>query len=240
MKYEEGYIDVAPLEQDIEQILAWLKRECDINGVGFYHNKDIIFDSFRRDNAIVLKHRGENIGLVTWSSYGILVNIDIFVINPSYRDKGYGKFFFQAISTYFREEGFKAIKLFCEPKSSEQFWRKMGLEKLPDVGRGEHELTYYQVLVDTASVIPKRNADKIELWDVQPYEVEEREPKWTWYIERQNEEFLYPIIQPCNCNWNLRWSRNGKIIKEEKVKYFTGDEYELYISGFLYIDELEE
>ncbi|MBM7561512.1 GNAT family N-acetyltransferase [Fusibacter tunisiensis] len=240
MKNDEDYIEAAPVEEDIEEILVWLKRECDINGVGFYNNKNIIVDSFHSGNAIVLKHRGENIGLVTWSRNEILVNIDIFVIDSSYRGKGYGNFFFQAISEYFRNKGFKAIKLFCEPKSSERFWIKMGFKKLPYTGRSEHELTYYGVLVNTASITSKCNTDKIELWDVEPYEVEKEGPKWTWYLEKQNEELLYPIIQPCDCNWNLRWSRNGQVIKEDKVKYFTDKDYELYSYPFLYINKLEE
>ena len=75
----------------------------------------------------------------------------------------YGSFFYKAISEYFRNEGFKAVKLFCEPRSSERFWRKMGLRKFPDCGQTEHELTYYWILVDTASITYISNADKIEL-----------------------------------------------------------------------------
>ena len=63
--------------------------------------------------------------------------------------------------------------------------------------------------------------DKIELWDDEPYEAEEKEPKWTWYVQMKEGVLMYPIIQPCNFNWKLRWTRNGRKIKEEKVKYFT-------------------
>jgi hypothetical protein len=59
-------------------------------------------------------------------------------------------------------------------------------------------------------------------------------------METLNKELIYPIIQPCNCNWNLRWSRNGKVLREEKVKCFTEDYLELYSSPFLYINKLEE
>ncbi|MPW26144.1 hypothetical protein GC105_10120 [Alkalibaculum sp. M08DMB] len=114
------------------------------------------------------------------------------------------------------------------------------MHKFRDCGQTEHELTYYGILVDTASITYIRNADVIELWDAEPYEAEEKEPKWIWYIETKNEELMYPIIQPCNCNWNLRWSRNGQVITEEKVKYFTDEDYKLYHSQFLCIDKLEE
>lgn len=114
----------------------------------------------------------------------------------------------------------------------------MGLVRFPDCGQTEHELTYYGVLEDTASTSYLSHADKIELWDVEPYEAGETNPKWIWYIEIQDDRLLYPIIQPCNCNWNLRWSRNGTVIKEAKVKYFTDEDYELYCDQFLYIEEL--
>lgn len=239
MQNGEDIIDIAPKEQDIEEILVWLKRERDRNGEGFYNNKNIILESFQRGNVIVLKHRGKNIGMAVWSEDDIHVNIDIFVINPLFHSQGYGSFFYKAISEYFRTEGFKAVKLFCEPRTSERFWIKMGLNKLPDCGYTEHELTYYVILVDTASIINIRNADKIELWDVEPYKAARKEPKWTWYIETQNGDLMHPIIQPCNQDWNLRWCRNSQVLKEEKIKYFTDEAYELYRSKFLYIDKLE-
>ena len=114
----------------------------------------------------------------------------------------------------------------------------MGLIKFPDCGYKEQELTYYGFLVDVASTAYIKNADKIELWDVEPHEIDGKQPKWTWYIEFETDKLLYPIVHPCNCNWNLRWSRNNVVLKEEKVKYFTDKNYEVYRSKFLYIERL--
>ena len=117
----------------------------------------------------------------------------------------------------------------------------MGLIKLPECGRTEQKLTYYNVLVDTASIDQHISmTDKIELWDVEPYAAEKIKPKWTWYIEIKDGALSYPIIQPCNSNWKLRWSRNGEVLREEKVKYFTDEDFELYYYPFLYIDKLKE
>ena len=241
MRTIENHIEMAPTLQDIKEILVWLKeeRDCDARGHGFYNNKNIIMDSFRLGNAIVFKHENKSIGLIVWNeSDDILVNIDIFVIHPSYRGKGFGELFYHDVCNYFVEKGFKAVKLFCEPKTSEKFWVKMGLLKLHDCGYTEHELTYYGVLIDVASTIYINNAEKIELWDVEPYEATEVEPRWTWYIENDEGKLLYPILHPCNCNWNLRWSRNGDVLKEDKIKYFTNKDFELFKSKFLYIEKL--
>ena len=88
MKTIENHIEIAPTLQDIKEILVWLKKERDrdILGYGFFNNKDIIMDSFRLGNTIVFKQENKSIGLIVWNeSDDILVNIDIFVIHPSYK-----------------------------------------------------------------------------------------------------------------------------------------------------------
>lgn len=237
----EKSIETTPEQSDINDILSWLKKEKESNkyGEGFYNNKDIIIKSFKMEKTITLKYKNENIGLITWWDDDILINIDIFVIHPDYRRMGFGEYFYRTVSDYFKTKGFKAIKLFCEPKSSEKFWKKMGLVKLPNCGYTEHELTYYDVLVEVASTTDISNSEKIELWDVEPYHATEKSPQWTWFIEIREDKLKFPIIHPCNCNWNLCWSRNGVVIRKEKVKYFTNKDYELYRSNFLYIEDLK-
>lgn len=241
MENEEKYIDTEPNKQDIKEILTWLKDEKKCTGASFYYNKDIIKQSFENGNAIVFKLGKKNIGLAIWNNIDkIRVDIDIFVIHPDYRGQGFGSFYYNAISDFFRSEGVKAIKLFCSPTTSEPFWEKMGFVKLFNCGQTEHELTYYVILVDTASIEHIGMTDKIELWDVEPYEAKRKKPRWTWYVEIKDGGLVYPIIQPCDCNWNLRWSKNGKVIREEKVKYLTDNDYELYYYPLLYIDKLKE
>lgn len=241
MENDERFIDTEPKKQDIEEILIWLKDEKNHSGASFYNNKNIIERKFENGNSIVFKQGEKNIGLAIWSSVDELrVNIDIFVIHPAYRGQGFGRFYYNEILKLFRSKGVKAIELFCSPSTSEPFWRNMGLIKFPECGQNEHKLTYYMILVDTASIENINMTDKIELWDVEPHEVNGKKPRWTWYIEMKDGVLAYPIIQPCNCNWNLRWSRNSKVLREGKVKYFTNEYSELYCYPFLYINELKE
>ena len=237
----EKNIETTPQQRDIDEILAWLKKEKENDrfGYGFYNNRSIIKDSFEMGKTITLKYGNENIGLITWSDDDILINIDIFVIHPNYRRMGFGEYFYRTVSDYFKAKGFKVIKLFCAPELSEKFWKKMGLVKLYNCGYTEHELTYYDVLVEVASTTDISKSDKIELWDVEPYQATGKSPRWTWFIDICGDKLNLPIVHPCNCNWNLCWSRNGVVIKEEKVKYFTTEDYELYRSKFLYIEELK-
>ena len=241
MENDEKFIDIEPKKQSINEILIWLKDEKKHSGSSFYNNKDIIKKSFKDGNSIIFKQGKKNIGLAIWSKADKLrVNIDIFVIHPAYRGQGFGSFFYNEILKFFRNKGFKAIKLFCTPSTSELFWKKMGFIKFPECGHTENKLTYYTILVNTASIEPIGMIDKIELWDVEPFESKGKKPKWIWYVEMKDGVLSCPIIQPCNCNWNVRWSRNGKVMREEKFKSFTNKDFELYYNSFLYIDELKE
>lgn len=237
----KGFIEIKSTKQDIDEILNWLKVEKEHDGASFYNNKNIIDKAFEKGETIVLKDGEKNIGLLVWGKTNkICANIDIFVIHPDYRRQGFGRFFYNEILKFFRMQEFKVTQLFCEPQTSESFWKKMDLIKFPECEVGEHELTYYKILVDTALVENNSTNDKIELWDVDHYQAEDKEPKWTWYIEMDNGVLLNPIIHPCNCNWRLRWSRNNQVIREEKVKYFTSNTMELYDFPFLHITELKE
>ena len=231
-------IDTKPNEQDINEILKWLKSYGD----GFYNNKSTIEKAFVDGECIVLKKGKQNIGLVIWTDNKDekQVKIDIFVIHPDYRRQGLGRFFYNEILNYFRIKGFKTVKLSCEPKKSKLFWEKMGFIKLPDCGCTENELTYYTILVDIAPMERENMIDKVELWNVEPHEIQRKRPKWTWYVKNTDGVLDKPIIHPCDCNWNLRWSKNGQVVREGKVKYFTNEDYELYSYPFLYIDELKD
>lgn len=241
MHVNENIIELKPKLQDMEEVLIWLKYETEtsFDGHSFYHNIDVIKEAFTSNTLIIFKHKSKSIGLATWSEYSpLVVGLNIFVVHPGYREKGFGAFYYKAISDFFRSKHFKVIKLFCSPEESEPFWIKMGLQEFPDCGSQEHKLTYYQLLVDTASIEQESKTDKIELWDTTPNDSMNKEPKWTWYIELKEGILLNPIIQPCDCNWQLRWTKNNKEIKLEKVKYFTDVYCELWKSKILYIEKL--
>ena len=237
-----GYeIKIKPNQLELKKISEWLFEEEQAFNKGFYCNWDVIEKAFYDEELIILNFRKKPIGFTVWTRGEIHAEIDILVIKPDHCNRGIGKAFSRRIFDYFKEQGFIAIKLFCSPRESEKFWKKMRFIKFPDRGYSESDLTYFKPLIRIQTPSESYKTDnKIELWDVEPHQKNYNKPKWTWNVELEKNKLKSPIIQPCNCNWNLRWSKKGKIIREDKVKYFDTEENRVEYSPFLYVEKLIE
>lgn len=237
----ETEIKLNPTENDIEEIKNWLKNEDAKFNEGFYCNWNIIWDSFLKKQLICCSINDTPVGFLVWSKGEIYIEIDILEIRPEYRKKGIGHDFIEKISVHFKDLGFKALKLFCEPRESELFWVKEGFIQFPKRGYSESDLTFFKPLVEILATTQKdKSLNKIELWDVEPHEATNLKAKWTWNINLNDYDCLkIPILHPCNINWNIRWTRNGQIAIEDKVKYFSRD-YPIYSGPFLFIEDLHE
>ena len=113
----------------------------------------------------------------------------------------------------------------------------MNFTKFPDINYSIPELTYYKPLFTTnppTTEIDENN--NLELWNVEPYQIKNVKPKWTWNIV--TKDFL-PILNPCNPNWNIRWTKNGNIIKDTKIKRFNRNK-DVDCDSFVFIEELSE
>ena len=136
-------INLSPSQSDLRTIKNWLSEENEKFNEGFYCNWDIIEYSFHRNELISFELNKEIIGFVVWSQYEFYIEIDIMEIHYSLRNKGLGKLFFEKVSDVFKEKKALALKLFCRPRDSEHFWRKMGFIKFPIRGYSESDLTFY-------------------------------------------------------------------------------------------------
>jgi hypothetical protein len=226
-------------ENQLNEIKIWLKSELDesINDSGFYYNWDIIEKAKNENEVFIIKNETEVIGFLVWTAKEIYVEIDIFEIKPSHRKNGIGAHFFNEVCKYWRKNNYSAVKLFCEPKESEKFWKKMNFIRFPDIRYSIPKLTYYKPLIkvnETTTEIDSQN--KLELWNVEPHDVRNNSPKWSWNIDTEN---FIPILNPCNSNWYIRWTKNGQIVNENKVKRFSKN-VEIEFGNFIYIRQLNE
>lgn len=234
-------INTSPTQSDISIIKNWLIDEKEKYEEGFYCNWGIINNAFNEKRLIALNIDDIPIGFVIWRKHEIYADIDILEIKPNQRNNGFGEILFEGVSNFLKQQGVVVVKLFCQPRKSELFWKKMGFEKMPETRFSQPDLSYYKTLIEVEkkSSSPESN-NKVELWNVDPYLVDRNSPEWTWNIEIKDTKLELPIIQPIDVDWNLRWTKNGEIIKEDKVKYFCSSKNKIDYSSFLYIKELSE
>jgi hypothetical protein len=229
-----------PSQVELKKIEEWLFGESKNSDSGFYYNIDIIKEAFTKDRLIILKKSKETVGFLVWRKDEIYITVDIMEIHPNYRNLGHGIFFIEQISTYFSNQGFVALKLFCAPEQSEKFWKKLKFIKFPNRGYSESELTYFKPLVQIKMPSTERDSDnRIELWNLEPHETRNQKPNWVWNFDNNTFDLSIPILQPCNSNWNICWIKDGLVQKEGKVKYFSKIT-QIDFDPFLFMKELKE
>lgn len=234
-------LNTSPTQLDLTYIEKWLITEENTFHESFYRNWTVIEKAFLENRLITLLINNDPKGFIVWRNNEIYAEIDIFVIESNYRKTGKGKKFFEEFTDYVTNIGLYAIKLFCSPRESEKFWRKMGFIKFPNRGYSESDLTFFKPLIETEQPAETPNTlNKLELWNVEPYQIKDKPPKWIWNLEDNTTHLSKPIIHPCNCNWNLRWTKNGEIIRDDKIKYFETNSNQIDFSPFLYITKLLE
>lgn len=225
-------------KRELDEIENWLKEESKTSKNSFYNYWNTIIKSYSEKRMAILKNEKNVIGYLIWSIGDIYVEIDILEIKPVFRKKGIGKYFINEISEYFKKKGFLVMKLFCKSKESEMFWRKMEFIKFPKMEDSKSELTFFKplIIVNKSQTNIYEN-NKLELWNIESFMVEDSKPKWIWIIDINN---FVPILHPCDANWNIRWTKKGKIVKECMVKHFSDQKNQIEFSPFIYVKKLIE
>jgi predicted GNAT family acetyltransferase len=185
----------------------------------------------------VFQSEGKSLGFVIWTNNNFHVYIDNFIINKKFRKKGIGSEFYKLISEHFKQLGFKAIRLFCSPIESKTFWEKQNFIEYPKRGYGDDLLPmYYTQLIECLKPVESAEDNKIELWDLEPNEITDQKPRWTWPIEKG--KLKLPIITPFNHRWQLRITINNKVVKDGKIKHISDSNNIVEQGYFLYITKL--
>lgn len=224
---------------NLDEIEKWLIIENQSLDEGFYCNWDVIETALKTDRLLTFSYENRTIGFCVFSESEKHVNIDILEIAPQYRRKGLGGSFYMDIEHHFRKKGFLAIELCCISRESERFWISLDFIRFPKMRYSKSDLKFYKPLVEILKPNEDCNSNSVlELWDKEPYEIEESNaPVWVWTVN-ENGSLEKPILFPCHFDWNLRWRRGNETIRDDKVKYFT-KKGELYFSGYLYVEKLE-
>lgn len=237
-------INFSPTDKEISEIEKWLIDEDNKSGEGFYCNWNIITSSHRDKRLVSISHRNKAIGFATfYHSSDKTVKIEIAEVKPTYRKKGVGKKLVDELLKDFKEKGFLLVHLQCSPETSEPIWKRLDFIDFPDPPENYNfsisaDKQLFRILTDYLE--PNNlveTGDKIELWNDEPYMTRNILPKYTWNIDfiKDTRKLRKPIIHPGHYEWRIRWTSNGQIVVDDKVKYFGID---IGFGTFIIIDEL--
>jgi GNAT superfamily N-acetyltransferase len=232
-------ISLNPTEKDFESTEKWLYEESLADGDSFYCNFHTITTAYKNSEFATFYDEGKLVGFITWRDVEIHIHIEIMSVKLEYRKKGLGRLCYIEFERATIESGFKAIQLFCSPRESRFFWQKMNFLEFPVIG-GLPDLSFYKLLIEVNPSLDYKDnlVNKLELWDVESINKERFSPKWTWNLSLLPS---LPILTPCNGDWNLKWTENGIVVKESKMKRFQKRESNrIDYYSFVYITHLEK
>lgn len=232
-------VNFVPNRKHLSQIEKWLIEEMNETNQGFYSNWGIIFKAFEKGELIILTENDYAIGFLVFNTTELIIEIDIAELKPDYRKKGLGRKLIDETLIEFQNRGVIICELFCSPESSEPIWKSMGFLNFPKLPRST-KIRMYKILIPFLSTNEEGDSnEKIELWDLEPYQVKFNEPKWVWNLtfKENSRELLKPIIQPSTYDWQICWRNESREIVD-KTKYFMG--LNILSGSFLIIRDLPD
>lgn len=109
-------------QSDFNFISKWLKEEFDKYGEGFWNNISVIADCFNEKQLFVYIYDNVAIGFIT----GPIDGPSILNVRRGYRRRGIGRNLFEHVLDKAIKNKISVIKVECSPRSSINFWKKMG------------------------------------------------------------------------------------------------------------------
>jgi hypothetical protein len=238
----EYKISFNPTEEQITEVENWLVEEKKTSDEGFFCNWELIYKSYQKKECAILISNQKVIGFGTWSIFDQTSKLEIIEIHPKFRRKRFGEFIINEIIIELTKQNCFVINADCINEKSEKLLRKLKFEQL-----SSHELWDAENIKMFKVIIPNlKNSEQkletgncIELWDDEPHMKERKQPKWIWNLTlKSNTNILVePIVIPCIGDWNIRWTKDNKLIKENKVKYFMREE--IRFGKFMKLEKLE-
>lgn len=244
-------VSFRPTTKQLDEIKEWLFEEYNSTGDGFSVHWEQIYSSFRKKELATISRNKQIIGFVTWRyTSDFTSKIELAEMHPFFRKKGFGKVLITELFSLFVSKNILVVDLQCSPTNSEKVWKKLGFIEFPSNSgiwnRNNKEL--YKILIPVLPKLKKKNDAKetLELWYDEPHSLKEQEStcKWGLVFKENSRELLNPIVHPCYYKWRIRWQKNGQMIKDNSINYFTRDKnfalMEIDFARFLIITELPE
>ncbi len=115
-------------DEDLHQVLDWLKQERVHEGFGFYSNANLIENGHAAGDELFVLKAGPAVAAFVLGRPG---SIDIFETRPDLRGCGYGRI----LANFCIDRGYHAdiavMEFECSPETSLPFWKKVGFSERP-------------------------------------------------------------------------------------------------------------
>jgi len=224
-----------------EQIAAWLKEDKDPStGIGLFGNWEFIKKHIANGTSLIAVKKNRPIGFVCYSTFNrYSATIKYIGVQNAQKNKGIARKLTTLLTSLLKGHGILVVDLFCSPPKTRIFWQKLGfLDALKYYSNPCPRMYIPLVKYLSQSDEPSNTVGEfLQLWNVPGDMAKERSPTYTWKLEFMKglRQLTYPIVIPCLADWQLRHTRDGQVIFDQKV---TKHKLSLYQDDFLLIAHL--
>jgi GNAT superfamily N-acetyltransferase len=113
-------------DEDLVQILEWLRAEDEEGKTTFHPNRNMITRGHEAGELLVLK-AGDEVAAFALGAPGV---IDIFETKPTFRRSGVGRMLAQHCIERAAQSDIAVIEGECAPSTSLPFWKRMGFQEI--------------------------------------------------------------------------------------------------------------
>lgn len=177
---EKLKIIFTPTNKNVEDIAEWgLEKSC-------------LYSSFSSKNLIVAEYDNETIGFYCLKTVknDLAIKIETAEIKQKYRNKGIGKIMFLEILKRYQRKRQYFFTLYCSPKESQFYWKKLGFEHFPE-NRNSKKIEMFKHI--------KNTNEEIKVLENYPHTIEifgdnSKSYKWKFELNNNTNKLKHPII----------------------------------------------
>ncbi|WP_313375316.1 hypothetical protein [Chishuiella sp.] len=211
-------ITFSPTQEQVDQIYCWTTFP--------ESNWSSIQMCFQKGNLCVATIKNKPVGFFAYRLESISIFIIIAETKEDQKNKGIAKLIKTELEKKYRDIEYKAFNLYCEPKSSQFIWKKLGFEYYTEKERkSNNDLIYmYSIFGDviessTNSYEQLEKDNTIEIWN--SYNPKDKPPIFFSNIDCQSDGITLrkPILFFGDYDWKIRIKYSGKIYEGRYKDY---------------------
>lgn len=223
-------ISFKPKSKHLDEIAEWKidKRELFIKDSGSWAS---IIQSYENKELVIATYKNKTIGFYAFRYYDSSIHIDVAQVDFNFRRVGVARLLLDEIIKKY-ENKIYALHLFCEPKSSQKIWKKLGFKHFPkalEKDKTNGKIDMYRnvkpfLKPSKFKINSTEEREVIEIWNDEPYIVEFKklEPNYIWKLKfkKGTRILVKPIVYFGHYEWRIRWRKGNKIFYDGKYKRF--------------------